>query len=138
MRLVFAGTPDVACTALDALMDSRHTVVGVITRPDAARGRGRTMSMSPVARRAAELKIPVLQPTRLTDRSVADDLRALAPDCCPIVAYGGLVPRQLLDAPARTGGSTCTSPCSRRGAAQHQCSTPSCTATRSPALQRFD
>jgi methionyl-tRNA formyltransferase len=99
MRLVFAGTPDVACAALDALIGSPHSVVGVITRPDAVRGRGRTLSMSPVAQQATERGIPVLRPTSLSDPGFADDLRALAPDCCPIVAYGGLVPAQLLDLP---------------------------------------
>lgn len=99
MRLVFAGTPDVACTALDVLLDSRHAVVGVITRPDAVRGRGRALAMSPVAQRATELNIPVLRPPSLSDPAVADDLHALAPDCCPIVAYGGLVPPELLDVP---------------------------------------
>ncbi len=99
MRLVFAGTPDVACTALDRLLRSQHTVVGVITRPDAQRGRGRSVAMSPVAERATELGIPVLRPTSLSDPSVERDLRSLAPDCCPIVAYGGLVPPQLLDLP---------------------------------------
>jgi methionyl-tRNA formyltransferase len=99
MRLVFAGTPNVACTALDALVGSRHRVVGVITRPDAARGRGRTLTMSPVAQRATELDIPVLRPTSLSDPSVEDDLGALTPDCCPIVAYGGLVPQRLLELP---------------------------------------
>ena len=99
MRLVFAGTPEVACVALDRLVGSQHTVVGVITRPDAPRGRGRTLTRSPVAERAAELDIPVLQPTSLTDDSVLEELRALAPDCCPVVAYGGLVPAHLLDLP---------------------------------------
>jgi methionyl-tRNA formyltransferase len=99
MRLVFAGTPDVACTALDRLLSSQHTVVGVVTRPDAQRGRGRSVAVSPVAERATELGIPVLRPTSLSDPSVERDLRSLAPDCCPIVAYGGLVPPQLLDLP---------------------------------------
>lgn len=99
MRLVFAGTPEVACTALDRLLSSRHTVVAVITRPDAQQGRGRSIEMSPVAARATELGIPVLKPTSLADPSVESDLRSLAPDCCPVVAYGGLVPQQLLDLP---------------------------------------
>ncbi|MCZ3387243.1 MAG: methionyl-tRNA formyltransferase, partial [Actinomycetia bacterium] len=99
MRLVFAGTPDVAGTALDRLLRSRHSVVAVISRPDARSGRGRSLSMSPVAQRAAELDIALLQPTNLTEPSVADELRSFAPDCCPVVAYGGLVPSQLLDLP---------------------------------------
>jgi methionyl-tRNA formyltransferase len=99
MRLVFAGTPEVAVVSLDRLVDSQHTVVAVITRPDAPRGRGRTLASSPVAERAQHLGIPVLRPTDLTDASVVEELRALSPDCCPVVAYGGLVPAPLLDLP---------------------------------------
>ncbi len=80
-------------------MGSRHSVVAVITRPDARRGRGRTLSASPVAQLAADLDIPVLRPATLRESSVAADLAALRPDCCPVVAYGGLVPPDLLDLP---------------------------------------
>lgn len=99
MRLVFAGTPEVACVSLDRLVASEHTVVGVITRPDAPSGRGRTLRSSPVAERAAELGIPVLRPVSLTDDPVVAELHALRPDCCPVVAYGGIVPAHLLDLP---------------------------------------
>ncbi|QGF24536.1 methionyl-tRNA formyltransferase [Raineyella fluvialis] len=100
MRLVFAGTPDVALPSLDALAASRHDVVAVVTRPDARRGRGGTLSPSPVAARAAELGIPVLKPARPRDEDFHAALRALAPDCCPVVAYGALLPQSLLDIPA--------------------------------------
>ncbi|HUV48003.1 MAG TPA: methionyl-tRNA formyltransferase [Actinomycetes bacterium] len=99
MRLVFAGTPEVACVSLDRLLTSRHTVVAVLTRPDARSGRGRALSPSPVAARADELGIPVLRPESLKDPVVHEALTSLAPDCCPVVAYGGLVPPSLLDLP---------------------------------------
>jgi methionyl-tRNA formyltransferase len=99
MRLVFVGTPDPACRSLERLVASRHSVVAVITRPDARRGRGRALSSSPVADLAGDLGIPVLRPTTLREPSLVDDLAALEPDCCPVVAYGGLVPPSLLELP---------------------------------------
>jgi len=99
MRLVFAGTPEVACASLNRLVDSRHEVMAVLTRPDARRGRGRAMSASPVAVRAAELGIEVLRPASLKDTELHETLTAMAPDCCPVVAYGGLVPPTLLVVP---------------------------------------
>ncbi|HSF27358.1 MAG TPA: methionyl-tRNA formyltransferase [Actinomycetes bacterium] len=99
MRLVFAGTPEVAVPSLDALLASRHDVVAVLTRPDAPAGRGRTVVASPVARRAEAAEIPVLKPTRLRDEAFLDTLRALAPDAAPVVAYGALVPPAALTIP---------------------------------------
>lgn len=99
MRLVFAGTPEVAVPALDALIASRHEVVAVITRPDAPAGRGRRLTASPVGRRAAEAGIDVLKPAKARDPEFLDRLRAIAPDCCPVVAYGALIPREALDIP---------------------------------------
>lgn len=99
MRLVFAGTPAVAVPALDALLASSHDVVAVLTRPDARSGRGRREVQSPVADRAAEAGIEVLRPARASDPALRARLRELAPDCAPVVAYGGLVPRSLLDLP---------------------------------------
>jgi methionyl-tRNA formyltransferase len=96
---VFAGTPDVALPSLDALTRSRHEVVAVVTRPDAARGRGRSLRPSPVAARASELGLEVLRPTRPRDPDFVDRLTRLAPDCCPVVAYGALVPQRVLDIP---------------------------------------
>lgn len=99
MRLVVAGTPDVAVASLDALLASRHEVVAVLTRPDAAAGRGRRSTASPVAQRAREVGLPVLQPARPRGEEFLAALRALAPDACPVVAYGALVPREALDVP---------------------------------------
>lgn len=100
MRLVFAGTPAPALPSLRALLDSpRHDVVAVVTRPDAPSGRGRKLVRSPVGALADEAGIPVLTPQRPRDPEFLDALRALAPDCCPVVAYGALIPRPVLDVP---------------------------------------
>jgi methionyl-tRNA formyltransferase len=99
VRLVFAGTPEVALPALRALVDSRHTVAAVVTRPDAPAGRGRRLVASPVAELAAELGIEALKPERPRDPSFQERLRAIAPDCCPVVAYGALLPQSALDIP---------------------------------------
>jgi len=99
MRLVFAGTPQTALPALDALLASRHEVVAVVTRPDAPAGRGRKVEASPVARRAAEAGIEVLTPVRARDPEFLDRLREIAPDCCPVTAYGALLPQTALDIP---------------------------------------
>ncbi|WMX47996.1 methionyl-tRNA formyltransferase [Streptomyces roseicoloratus] len=101
MKLVFAGTPEVAVPALDALLASgRHEVAAVVTRPDAPAGRGRRLVASPVAERAEEAGIEVLKPERPRDEAFLARLREIAPDCCPVVAYGALLPRVALDIPA--------------------------------------
>lgn len=102
MKLVFAGTPEVAVPALDALIASgRHEVAAVVTRPDAPAGRGRRLVASPVAERAAEAGIEVLKPAKPRDEQFLARLREIAPDCCPVVAYGALLPKVALDIPAR-------------------------------------
>jgi methionyl-tRNA formyltransferase len=100
MRLVFAGTPQVALPALDAIHRSRHEVAAVVTRPDAPSGRGRGLERSAVGRWADDHGIDVLAPASARDASFADEIRALAPDCCPVVAYGALLPESLLAIPA--------------------------------------
>ncbi|MGH3946085.1 MAG: methionyl-tRNA formyltransferase [Pseudonocardiaceae bacterium] len=100
MRLVFAGTPEVAVPSLKALLDSgRHEVVAVLTRPDAPAGRGRRLARSPVGALADQAGLIVLTPRRLADPEFLARLRELAPDCCPVVGYGALVPRVALDIP---------------------------------------
>jgi methionyl-tRNA formyltransferase len=91
MRLVFAGTPEVALPSLAAVAASRHELVGVVTRPEAPAGRGRVLTESPVAAVAAELGVPVLKPSRPGDPDFLSELRDLAPECCPVVAYGALL-----------------------------------------------
>jgi len=99
VRIVFGGTPDVAIPSLDALADSRHELVTVVTRPDALSGRGKKLTASPVAQRAAELGIEVLKPQRPRDEEFVTRLTELAPDCCPVVAYGALLPQRVLEIP---------------------------------------
>ena len=99
MRLVFAGTPQAAVPALEALLASRHEVTAVVTRPDAAAGRGLHQAPSPVAELAAAAGIEVLKPARVRDEEFLSRLRAIAPDCCPVTAYGALLPQTALDIP---------------------------------------
>ncbi|WP_133753963.1 methionyl-tRNA formyltransferase [Naumannella halotolerans] len=100
MRVLLAGTPEVAVASLDALVDSDHQVLGVITRPDAPAGRGKKLRPSPVAVRAEELGLPVHKPEHPKDPDFAAMLTELAPDCVPVVAYGALVPQRVIDIPA--------------------------------------
>jgi methionyl-tRNA formyltransferase len=99
VRLVFAGTPDVAVPSLEALCGSSHEVVAVLTRPDAPAGRGRSLVASPIKERAMELGLEILSPSCPGDQQFQDRLRELAPDACPIVAYGGLIPMSALTIP---------------------------------------
>lgn len=101
MRVVFAGTPQAAVPALDALLKSRHEVAAVVTRPDAPAGRGLHLEPSPVAQRAAEAGVEVLKPVRPRDPDFTDRLRQIAPDIVPITAYGALIPQSVLDIPAQ-------------------------------------
>ena len=101
MKLVFAGTPDPAVPSLRALIESgRHEVVAVVTRPDAQAGRGRHVVRSPVGALADEHGIEVLTPARAGDPAFLARLAELAPDACPVVAYGALLPQAALDIPA--------------------------------------
>lgn len=99
MRIVFAGTPETALPTLRALVESRHDVAAVVTRPDAAAGRGRHLRPSPVAVYAREQGIEVLAPDTPSDPGFLARLRAIEPACCPIVAYGALLRREALDIP---------------------------------------
>jgi methionyl-tRNA formyltransferase len=100
MRLVFAGTPQTAVPSLAALLESRHTVAAVLTRPDAPAGRGRRITASPVAQAAAEAGIEVLRPARPSEPEFLARLAEIAPDCCPVTAYGALIPGSALAIPA--------------------------------------
>jgi methionyl-tRNA formyltransferase len=99
VRLVLAGTPEAALPSLEGLAASSHEVVAVVTRPDAPAGRGRALVRSPVRVRAEELGMPVLTPPSPRDPAFQGQLRDLAPDACPVVAYGALIPRSALDIP---------------------------------------
>ncbi len=101
MRVLFAGTPDVAVPSLEAVHASSHEVVAVLTRPDAPSGRGRRLHPSPVRARAEELGLEVLTPRKPSEPEFLTRLAELAPDACPVVAYGGLIPETALQVPAR-------------------------------------
>ena len=102
MRLLFAGTPQPAVPSLEALFASpRHEVVAVLTRPDAPTGRGRRMEASPVRQVAEAHGVEVLTPRRPRDPEFLERLAELAPDACPVVAYGGLIPPAALAIPPR-------------------------------------
>jgi methionyl-tRNA formyltransferase len=100
VKVVFAGTPGPAVPTLQALLAApRHEVVAVVTRPAAPAGRGRHTTESPVAALAAQAGLPVLAPRRPAEPDFHQQLTELAPDCCAVVAYGALVPPQILAVP---------------------------------------
>jgi len=98
MRLAFAGTPDFAVPALEALIAAGHQVAAVYTQPDRPAGRGRGLQASPVAQRAAALKLPLRQPLKFTAEAIAG-LEQLAVDALVVVAYGLILPAGVLAAP---------------------------------------
>ncbi|HZK05200.1 MAG TPA: methionyl-tRNA formyltransferase [Actinomycetaceae bacterium] len=98
MRLLFAGTPEPAVPSLEALLASGHEVVGVITRPDARKGRGRSLHRSEVGEAADHAGIPVLTPRTLRDPAAHAEITALGADAAAVVAYGNLIPPALLEA----------------------------------------
>jgi len=102
MRLLFAGTPDFAVAALDALQAAGHEIAGVYTQPDRPAGRGQKLTPSPVAQRAAALGLPLFKPEKLRgDEAAIEQLRALRPELMVVVAYGLILPQAVLDIPPR-------------------------------------
>jgi methionyl-tRNA formyltransferase len=99
LRIVFFGSPQFAVPSLAELVASSHSIVGVVTQPDRARGRGQKVGPGPVKTFALEHRLPVLQPERLRDPGLPDALLAWQPDLGVVVAYGKLIPPQLLGAP---------------------------------------
>lgn len=99
MRILFAGTPQVAVTSLDYLVDAGFEIAAVLTRPDAPLGRKRVMTPSPVAARAAELGLQTIKASKI-DAEVTAQLAQLQLDAAAIVAFGGLVPSEALTLPA--------------------------------------
>lgn len=103
MRIVFAGTPAFAATALQCLLEAPgHDVVAVYTQPDRAAGRGRRLNAGPVKRLASDLAIPVCQPSSLREPGSAGALAAYAPEVLVVAAYGLLLPAEILAVPSRT------------------------------------
>lgn len=101
MRILYLGTPQFAVPTLAALLRSSHTVVGVVTQPDRARGRGQHVTFAPVKALAVEHALPVLQPDRLKTPEFLAAISELGADIGVVAAYGKLLPQSVLDAPAR-------------------------------------
>ena len=99
LRIVFFGTPRFAVPTLDALLGSRHEVVGVVTQPDRPRGRGQKVTEAPVKAAAAASALPIIQPASLRAPGVDADLAAWRPDLGVVAAYGQLIPTPLLSVP---------------------------------------
>jgi methionyl-tRNA formyltransferase len=101
MRIVFFGTPGFAVPSLDALMDSGHDIIAVVTQPDRRSGRGRRLVHSPVKERALQVGLRIFQPVRVGDEDFINDLKRLAPSVIIVVAYGQILPKDIIDLPIR-------------------------------------
>jgi methionyl-tRNA formyltransferase len=101
VRIVFAGTPDFAATALQALLDNDYPVTAVYTQPDRPAGRGRQLVPGPVKQVALAHRLPVFQPESLKTTEAQEELRALAPDVMVVAAYGLILPAEVLAIPTR-------------------------------------
>ncbi len=101
MRVVFMGTPDIAATCLKKLIADGHQVVGVFTKPDAQKNRGMKLIFSPVKEYAVAQNIPVYQPVRLREPETMEVLRQWKPDVIAVVAYGKILPQEILDLPEK-------------------------------------
>lgn len=99
MRVVFMGTPDIAATCLKRILADGFEVVGVYTQPDRPKGRGMKLTASPTKQVALEAGIPVFQPESFREEETVEQLRALKPDLCAVVAYGRILPQKVLDVP---------------------------------------
>lgn len=99
MRIVFMGTPDFAAASLQKLINKKYDVVGVFTQPDKPRGRGMELAFSPVKELALQHNIPVFQPTKMRDGTALAILEELAPDILVVVAYGRILPDDILALP---------------------------------------
>lgn len=99
LRIVFAGTPDFAAAYLKTLIHSEHQLLAVYTQPDRPAGRGKKLSMSPVKQLAQQHSLPVRQPQTLRDAAAQQELAALEPDVMIVVAYGLILPQEVLDIP---------------------------------------
>ncbi len=99
MRVIFMGTPDFAVPVLEAIIQAGHTVIGVYTQPDKPKGRGKSMQYTPVKEKALEHQIPVYQPVRVREPEVIEEIRNLQPDIIIVVAFGQILPEELLAIP---------------------------------------
>ena len=99
MRVVFMGTPDFAAASLRQILSDGFEVVGVFTQPDRPKGRGMALSASPVKELALANGIPVFQPEKMRDGTALEMLKSLLPDILAVVAYGRILPPEILEVP---------------------------------------
>ncbi|MCG8481671.1 MAG: methionyl-tRNA formyltransferase [Clostridia bacterium] len=99
MRIIFMGTPDFAVAALEEIIKNKIEVIGVVTQPDRAKGRGKKVQYTPVKQVALDHNIPVFQPESAKDKDFIQKLRLLNPDCIVVAAYGNILSKDLLDIP---------------------------------------
>ena len=99
MRIVFIGTGEIGVPTLRALLNSEHEVVAVVTQPDKRVGREQRIEPPPIKKEIAKTRIPILQPARIKDQQVTEEIRDFAPDVVVVVAYGQILPRDVLEIP---------------------------------------
>ena len=99
MRVVFMGTPDFSVPTLEKIIEAGHEVVGVVTQPDKAKGRGKNVSYPPVKEKALEHGLTVYQPIKARDPEFIEEMQKLAPDVMVVVAFGQILPKAILDIP---------------------------------------
>lgn len=99
MKILFMGTPDFSVSTLEALIQAGHEIVGVVTQPDKPKGRGKAMMAPPVKQKALEHGIKVFQPIKVREQQVIDELAQLKPDIGVVIAFGQILPQNLLDMP---------------------------------------
>ncbi|MCQ2555509.1 MAG: methionyl-tRNA formyltransferase [Clostridia bacterium] len=100
MRIVFMGTPDIACSILNACYRSRNEIVGVVSQPDAQVGRGKKIRFSPVKEFALEKGLHLMQPEKVKNNTeFFEELKALNPDILVVCAYGRILPKEILELP---------------------------------------
>ncbi|MBU8907063.1 methionyl-tRNA formyltransferase [Desertibacillus haloalkaliphilus] len=100
MRIVFMGTPDFSVPVLKRLIDEKYQVVGVVTQPDRPKGRKKVMTSPPVKVEAQQHEIPVFQPEKIKNEQELEEILALKPDLVVTAAFGQILPKKLLEAPA--------------------------------------
>src|SRR6266566_1761194 len=99
MRIVFIGTGEIGVPTLRALLDSEHEVVAVVTQPDKPVGREQRIEPPPIKKEIAKTRIPILQPARIKDQKASEEIRDFDPDVIVVVAYGQILPRDVLEIP---------------------------------------
>src|SRR5437667_383658 len=99
MRIVFIGTGEIGVPALRALLKSEHHVVAVVTQPDKPAGRAQLIEPTPMKKTVTTANVPVLQPPRIKERQAIEEIRALTPDVIVVMAYGQILPRDVLEIP---------------------------------------